>query len=395
MKKNSKKALLAQSASFNCGFCEKKFRSHSKCSKFYEENKNLIQNEVVVCPYGYTCIFGNESIVSSIVDDTYCNLKLVLSRDNYSKRNGQKTYVQRILTYLELQQIIEELKNDTFFHVYRDTFHDLNNNNRYLIDCFDSIPNNVKNQNNQISILLESLSSIFLGHKKLIESVSSDSKKLSIYRMEIDLIESYSRQLLSITKSINHSSVQNLKRNLEFIDFRIRYLKRIVDYDGDYHKKYYIKKLKLMSILTKLKYAFTNPAHKKSQIIKINNDFGEELQVEAYDDVYLAFFILYENAIKYAPFNTTISIYVGVVEENVVVKISNFSEYISENIDLCMRGVQGDNKKDGNGLGLTIANEIFRASGFSFDVSFDKKSSTFNATVSFKKYIETSLTSYN
>lgn len=387
MKKNSKKALFARNVTFNCGFCDKKFSSQSKCIRFYETNRNLIQNEVVVCPYGYTCIFGNESIISSIVDDTYCNLKLVLSRDNYSKRNGQKTYVQNIVTSLELQQMIDELKNDTFFHVYRDTFHDLNNNNRYLIDCFDSIPNYIKNQNKDISFLINALSSIFLSHKKLIEAVSSDSEKLSIYRREINSIEDFNKQLLSLTKTLDHSSVQNLKRNLEFIDFRIRYLKRIVDYDGDYHKTYYIKRLKVMSILTKLKYAFANPAHKKNQVIKINNDFSEELQVEAYDDVYLAFFILYENAIKYAPFNTTISITISIFDENVYINISNVSEYIGENVDLCLRGVQGDNKKDGNGLGLTIANEIFLASKFYFKAYFDKQSSTFNASVSFKRYI--------
>ncbi len=384
MKKISKKLIISKSVSFNCDFCNSKFFSHSKCYNFYLKNINLRQNEVLVCPYGYACIFGNESILCSIVDDTYCDLNLIRRRNMYAKRNNQKIEIERIIAKAEFEKIYNDLKNDTFFHVYRDTFHDLNNNNRYLIDCYDNIPIIIKNQNNEMNCFIDKLSNIYLMHKNNIDNASTDSEKMQIYKIEIEKIDEYNKKLLTIVKHIDDSVINNLKRNLEFIDYRIRYLKRIVDLDGDYHKEGYIKKLKIMSILTKLKYVFSNPANKKKQIIKIisNLNNSDELQTEAYDDLYIAFFILYENAIKYAPFDSIISILIDNCDGYIKVKISNESDDIGD-ANLLSRGVQGKNKKDGNGLGLTIANEIFTASKFDFNVYYDNH--YFNAEVLFEK----------
>ena len=145
MKKNNKKNILKKMVSFDCDFCDRKFFAKSKCYKFYTDNIMLKENKMIVCPYGYACLFGNDSVISGIIDEKICRLNLIFKRECYSKRDNQYVSQYRIMSNDEIERLKQELNLEIILNIYRDTFHYLNNNNRYLSDCYDSIPSKYKN----------------------------------------------------------------------------------------------------------------------------------------------------------------------------------------------------------------------------------------------------------
>lgn len=394
MNKNSKTAIQTKKAIFDCSFCNGKYYSpkkHNKCHLFYENNKELEQCNILVCPYGYTCIFGKRSIISSIVDDCNCNLDLIQKRNRYDRRCKLKEEkgTNIIYTKKDIENECGLLKEEFIFSIYQDTFHDLKNNNRYFLDCVDAIKGDL-NKIDGFNNLLLSLSNIYNDHLKKHENNDDIYKKKQLYEEEIEEIGEITKNMLSRIPKNRPSVYDNLRSSLDFVDFRIRYFKKIVGNDGIHHINDEKKKINIISILTKLKYAFYNSTNKKNQKIKIENDCDEiDFTVNAYDDLYIAFFILYENAIKYAPLNSLIVIKIRLDKNKYKISIKNKTEGTEDDkgLDLLQRGVRGSNKKDGNGLGLSIAKEIFNSSNL--DLSVDNDLHYFVACVDFENTILT------
>lgn len=364
--KNTINIIKNKKAKFTDGFCAKKFDKSKKCYEFYMSNFQENYEGIKKCPYGYVCYFYKNQVISSIVDDTYADLKCILSREKFiNKYNKGNDYNIKILSKLELQSLIDNNKKQYELDIYRDAFHDLNNNNRSLKDIVEKIEDLLSEQ---IKENLKKLFDIFDKHNETISFANDVPSKLEIYSSELLQIDKIKSIILKKIPTNKHEFYR-LKSNLEFIDYRIRYLNRIVE--DDYHSELYKKELDIVKIISKLKYAFTSTLIKKGQSIIIEkNDNEDIINLIAYDDLYLGFFILFENAIKYAPMNSNIIVNISCVNECINISIENESKNIEETGMLITRGFQGNNHKDGNGLGLSIAYDIFCESNLSFSVEY-------------------------
>lgn len=366
MNKNEIGLFLSDKPEFTDVFCKNKYKTGNKCKKYYENEISKKMIHISVCPYGYACVFGPKYIYSSIIDDEHSNLNLIKKRFNYNRRaHGDETQL-KILKSKELDELLNEIQNGSDFEEYKSTFHDLNNNHRYLLDNYNVLDDDLK-QIYQIDVL--SLSNIYLNHKKKLENAISTMEKYDIYLSEINDIDEINKRLLERINSDN-KNVLDFKSSLEFNDFRIRYLRRITNSTINDNDSMYLKDISIYKILTKLKYAFSIPSKKKNQAIKLNqsNDYSV---LKVYDDIYVAFFILFENAVKYAPFNSIIDVkYFFNNNDKIEIVFENYSDNVGNTSKLLERGIQGDNHKEGNGLGLAIAFEIFKKSGFNLDICY-------------------------
>lgn len=366
---NDINSIAHSTANFDVEFCKRKFYSSSKCKSFYLNNLKNIVEEIKVCPYGYTCIFGKSKIISSLIDDKHCNLIMLKNRAKYNNKCFKNSIKFTILSSEELRQFILSLKNEDVYNEYRDTFHDLSNNNRYLKDIIDKLKLNEKNKNQKkIKDLVDKLMNIFETHNnKLKECINIDSKR-ALYVEEIDEIDTIKNMLLKIEYVTTTSDFNN---NLRFIDYRIRYLKRITGGNGNLHQDKFLKDLNIHSMITKLRYSFKATLAKKHQDLIIHQSKNLLHTFKGYDDVFLGLFILLENSIKYAPLNSIIDIYISNSDtDKINIVISNTSDYIDDINYLKYRGVVGSNHKEGNGLGLNIASQIFEASNIEFEFEF-------------------------
>lgn len=362
---NDINSIVNSTAKFNIEFCKKKFYSSNKCKNFYLDNLKNPTEEINICPFGYACIFGKSKIISSIIDDKYSNIKIFKKRMKYNnKYSNAKTKLQ-ILSSKELENLIISLRQEDIYNEYKDTFHDLNNNNRYLKDIIDKLELNEKQAN--IKYLIDNLMNIFEEHNIKLNECDDTYSKLNLYIEEIDQIDKIKSKLLkcNIIKSLD------LNNNLSFIDYRIRYLKRLTENNGNIHQDKFIKNLNIHSMITKLRFSFKATLAKKQQELKINSPKYRLPSFKGYDDVFLGLFILLENSIKYAPLNSTIDVNINSINKNRIdIEISNTSEKIKDINYLKYRGVVGSNHKEGNGLGLNIASQIFEASNIEFNLEY-------------------------
>lgn len=366
--RNTVNLIKNKKAKFSDGFCTNRFVSSAKCYNFYIKN---IQNNfegLTRCPYGYACYFYKNIVLSSIVDEKNCDLKCILSRVGYMRRQLNINQKVKILSVQQLEKLLLDTKQQNELDAYRDTFHDLNNNNRSLKDLVEKI---TPFFNENLILHLNKLFDIFEQHNVNLLQVNDFLSKLRIYKEEIKRIDEIKNEILK-DKILQDSKFYDLKSNFEFIDYRIRYLKRIVNSDYNHHLETFKKDLSVHKIIKKLVYAFESTLRKKDQKIELNVDnYGESYNIIAYDDIYLGFFILLENAVKYSSLGSKINVYISRNTEHYVeVIIENDSEYISNTDLLTKRGTQGDNYKDGSGLGLSIAEDIFAASNLVLTVSY-------------------------
>lgn len=367
--KNTINSIRYKKAKFTNKFCEKRFDVSKKCHKFYLLNFEKGKSGMVKCPYGYACYFFKNIVLSSIVNEKYSDLKTIYFRSRHLKKSVNRNLDFKILTDSELDKLIRDTEQQYELDIYRDTFHDLNNNNRSLKDLIEKIEPLL---NERILDELKELFNIFELHNFNLSSVTSFGDKLKIYKNEIEEIDKIKTSLLK-EKAMRDKKIYDLRSNLEFIDFRIRYLQRLVD--ADYHREKYRMDLNILSIITKLKYAFVSTLNKKQQRIEVhlNNNIKENYNINCFDDIYLGYFILLENAIKYSPLGSTIDVYIDIKDEKkIIVKIMNNSEHISNTKNLTRRGHQGENYKDGSGIGLSIADDIFVASNLLLTTDYDE-----------------------
>lgn len=367
--RNTVNIIKNKKARFSNNFCFKRFENANKCYQFYMNNIKNNTEGIVRCPYGYACYFYKNIVISSIIDNKICDLKCILARNRYLRKSLKIEEKVKILSNEELEELITNIKIQNEFDIYRDTFHDLNNNNRPLKDIVERI-NNLLNDSTLTN--LNRLFKVFEEHKCMISQVNDVFKKLEIYKMEILDIDEIKNIILK-DKALKNRKLYDLKSNLEFIDYRIRYLKRLVNNEYNCYTESYKKNLNIHKIITKLKYAFECTMKKKEQNLNfISSNEIEKFDIVAYDDIYLGFFILFENAIKYSPLGSTINVITNHLKGNAIeIIIENESSYIS-NVDiLTKRGTQGENCKDGSGLGLSIAEEIFAASDLTLSVNYN------------------------
>ena len=109
----------------------------------------------------------------------------------------------------------------------------------------------------------------------------------------------------------------------------------------------------------------------KYKNVKITFNGTQENEVYMSRNIYLAIFLILENAVKYSPLKSEIYINFEDQKDYSQVVITNSCKHLSqEEIPLLTeRGYRGSNSSpNGNGLGLALAKEIFDASDAFFKI---------------------------
>ena len=134
----------------------------------------------------------------------------------------------------------------------------------------------------------------------------------------------------------------------------------------NYKKKIY----KTHPMLDKLRIMMSYKAKKKNVRIDLQS---EDLYIEGSTNLYLALFILLDNAIKYAPNNSEVNIYYGnKTSDNIEIVIENRGPIVEKNEieKLVINGYRGKNAKDvkGQGIGLSIFDTICKKAGYNYRI---------------------------
>ncbi|MFD2387188.1 sensor histidine kinase [Enterococcus rivorum] len=122
-------------------------------------------------------------------------------------------------------------------------------------------------------------------------------------------------------------------------------------------------------------------ASEKNQLLEFDNQFKESIIIEGdYGRIRQLFIIILENALKFSPESTAITVEMKKIEQRLVVSIHNQGSFISEeekvNIFERFRKIDADKRVDGTGLGLAIAKEIAERHQFNLSVESDREFGT-------------------
>lgn len=291
---------------------------HKKCQKFYEENRNNLdaKGKLKKCPYGYYCYFGERDIYSSIIiekqNDSDIRRKLKEKNDNINNYNiFKEEQIKSIIEDIEELKKIIEEK-DNEIKILSDCTHDLRNIGTY----FNSLENQMKTK-----------------YPELYEEDNDFKAMLCMYEM---------------------------------MNYRLSYISKINEAD------YKIKTMKLHPILEKLRIILSYKARNKDITIKLDSN---EDYIKGFDNLYLAFFIVIENAIKHSPPEKEIDIYFSSKKDRVIVGISNYATQVYEDEfdKLTIRGYRGRNATpDGNGIGLSIFDGICKKQEINYNFKSKK-----------------------
>lgn len=127
--------------------------------------------------------------------------------------------------------------------------------------------------------------------------------------------------------------------------------------------------LKTHPLLDKLRIMMSYKSRKKD--IKITLE-SKDIYIEGSHNLYLAMFILLDNAIKNAPGNSEVSIYYSDISNDfVTINVENIGPIIleREKQKIFMDGFRGKNvKSSGNGIGLYIFKEIADKAGYKYNI---------------------------
>lgn len=150
--------------------------------------------------------------------------------------------------------------------------------------------------------------------------------------------------------------------------------------------------LKTHPILDKLRIMMSYKARKKNVKIALES---KNLYIEGSNNLYLALFIIFDNAIKNAPNNSEVNIYYGkITSEFVEIKIENRGPIIEKDeLDkLIINNYRGVNTKaGGSGKGLAIFDKICKKAEYKYNIStkdYIKNENIFIVTIILKRKTE-------
>lgn len=167
----------------------------------------------------------------------------------------------------------------------------------------------------------------------------------------------------------------------DLVNYRINILNGIKPSDNRRIKQ------KMHPLIKKLTIMLSYQARKKD--IKFEISPIQESYVELSQNIYLAMFILLENAVKHSISDSTININFCELNDYMEVSIENRGAKIEidEKEKLAIRGYRGKNTSTkGTGVGLSLAKEIFDQHNCSFNIKvtdINKYESLFVVTIKF------------
>lgn len=176
--------------------------------------------------------------------------------------------------------------------------------------------------------------------------------------------------------------VKALTSLYDLVNYRINILNGIKSADNRRIRQ------KMYPLIKKLIIMLSYQARKKDLKFKIEPN--QEKYVELSNNIYLAMFILLENAVKHSISDNEINIYFDETDTCLEVTIENTGAKIEEDEleKLTIRGYRGKNTTtNGTGVGLSLAKEIFEQHNYPFKIKIVNKNqyqSLFIASIKFK-----------
>lgn len=295
---------------------------HSFCDKKIKDNDNICENYhqnlkegFHMCPYGFSCVRQGDNIFCGFkINNHYSDKKI-----NGHEKNSVKKTEMSIYTEEDFKKIF----------IDSDTLKELN----------------------ELKERHEIYRSTIHDIKRAISSIRDVVHEIDFEKEEKTIIDGY--DLISTRLDYHDKILMNEAATKIF---------------GKIKPHKMIKKLKIL-----LEYKAANR--------DISFDFLGSSNIEIYDDskaIFILFFILMENAVKYAPIGSRIIVRfkdidkykTSVCIENQCTNITNDNlKHIFE------RGFRGDNlsSTSGNGIGLSIAKEIMDEYHINSNVKIDER----------------------
>lgn len=323
-----KNSLIIKSGS-QSSFCQKHF-NESKCKNHYESFKNG-PDDIKTCPFGYCSVKTKQSIISGLKIKDYYSSKKV-NADARESDSSPVVSVDFVNSFIkQINELETELLNKD---VYRQTIHDLKRANSFFSDLLDEALENPVYQKDQ--------------------------------------------------------SLRDLLDAFALIGTRLDYHDFILGRQGNSLQPN--QRINLIKIGVKLSKMLQYKAISKK--IKINNSNNCSFDPCILADsklIYILFFVLLENAIKYSPANETIYVDYDSFDKNTIsVSFKNkvdtpLSETDVQNIFNI--GYRGSNSLsvDGTGTGMSVVKNIIDLYNFGFKMPIPNKAN-YIFTIYFPKY---------
>lgn len=301
-------------------FCKKYSKDENKkCKKFYQKMKSEDECEKI-CPYGFACIKTKDNIYTSLLIRELIDYKKVTRNlAQYKEKIDDFSLYNKndILSIIQSYEKIVEIKD-----LYSQTVHDVKNANKSMMDLSEEIESN-----NEIQTILN-----------------------------------------------KHSELKSLAEGYGLIKYRLDYHDWVINEEKPFNSR--CSNINIHKIITKLKHQLKYRAKKKNiNIIVEGESHNNHNQRVA---LFLGFFLLLENAIKYSPTDKTVTISMKDIDDKTEVTIKNeCSKILDYEIPkLKQRHFRSQSavlSSSGRGLGLDLAESIFADAMSNLEISYKPK----------------------
>lgn len=288
--------------------CQKNIEEkNKKCQNFYENiSSDFEKQDIYECPHGL-CAFKTKDAIYTCLNIVEKNnmKKLVPNFKRYNQNINQ--FTQYSLS--QITRIIDEYEKRNYeTQIRRSTIHDIKNASKHFAD--------------------------------LVEDVKSDS------------------EIMEIVKS--NDKLLSLEEGYNLVQYRLEYHDKLLNYE---EKSNDMANINFHQAITKLTKILMYRGIKKGVQIKFVGHYYNSFL--ANKDLYLMYFILIENALKFSTENSEVEINFlpSSIENQLVVDISNECHSMNkeETEKVFISGFRGESAiktSKGSGLGLALAKKI-------------------------------------
>ena len=376
------------------------------CNKFFNGNEtngcldflsSFEKNKDKVCPYGYACAHGINTVFCGFLSHSYGDFELIKKRKQYYKVKDVET-----LTDEEHEQLSSVVYNIDYCFICSQTAHDLIHYSGHLKSLIDEVNNSFLQDKDIVPIIREyrKYISAIETYQKTSQAIRAKYDSLSDkpisrlynywrerrdnYDRLIDAISDISDRIKTYLKTIpsdkyeNHYAELSLVSMQSLFEFRIKYhfvtLNELMDNNATLALKIY--KFNWHKMSKKLANILSYQAKMKG--ISFVFDGKSFNYFFSRENVFLALYILLENSVKYCLTSVDCEIVLSFRDDDngCSLEIRNASDFIEKATleHITERGVSGENSNNmnSNGIGLFVAKKIFEDNGITMEYNYEK-----------------------